>query len=90
MSWEENIIVGVAIKALNELFNNFGGDQTWECGPDEAEKEKGLVLSRVNDKYPQGREQVIGMLNYCHDNRKRFRIKAAKTFPFWTWYFEII
>ena len=53
-------------------------------------KEKGLVLSRVNDKYPQGREQVIGMLNYCHDNRKRFRIKAAKTFPFWTWYFEII
>ena len=85
MAW-----VPAAITAFNIIYNNFNGDQVWECGPDEAEREKQLLFQRGNDKFPQNRETVISMLNYCRDNRRRFRIKAAKTFPFWTWYYEII
>lgn len=85
MSW-----TGPAIAAFNIIYNNFNGDQVWECGPDEVDREKDLFFKRGNDHYPQGREKVLDMLNFCKNNRKRFRIKAAKTFPFWTWYYEII
>ena len=64
--------------------------QTWEYGPGEAEREKGLIFQRGNDNYPQGREECIRILNYARDSGRRFRIRATKTFPFWTWHYEII
>jgi hypothetical protein len=39
------------------------GDETWECGPDDADKEKSLVFQRNNDNYPQGRDRVLGLLD---------------------------
>ena len=80
----------VIITAFNIIHNNFNGDQVWECGPDEVEREKDLFSQRVYNIFPQGREKVLDMLNFCRDNKKRFRIKAVKTFPFWTWYYEIL
>ena len=46
------------------------GEETWEVGPNDVEREKSLVLQRVNDNYPQGRENVLGLLNSCRDNRR--------------------
>lgn len=88
--WKNHLIRGVAIRALNEIFDNFHGDEIWECGPDEVGRELELIGKRGDDKYPQERVKVIDMLLFCRDNRRRFRIKAVKTFPFWTWYYEII
>ena len=84
------IIAGLTVGGINELAKNFNGDETWECGPDEADREKSLVSQRANDNYPQGRDRVYGLLDWCRNNRRRFRIKARKTFPFWTWYFEAL
>ena len=56
------IICGLTIAGINALAKNFNGDQTWECGPDEAEREKSLVHQRGNDNYPQGRDVVFGLL----------------------------
>jgi hypothetical protein len=86
----QTIICGLTIAGINELAKNFNGDETWEYGPDEADREKSLVFQRPNDNYPQGRDKVLGLLDWCRNNRRRFRIKARKTFPFWTWYYEAI
>lgn len=50
MSW-----TGVAIAAFNAIYiyDNFHGDQIWECGPDEAEREKKLLFQRGHDIFPQ-------------------------------------
>ena len=85
MSWGS-----LAIAAFNLIYQHIKGDQVQEYGPDEVEREKSLVYQRGNDQYPQGREKVLDMLNFCRNNGKRFRIKAVKTFPFWTWYYEIL
>ncbi len=66
------------------------GYESWEFGPDDADREKSLVYQRGNDNYPQGRNKVIELLDWCKNNRRRFRIKATKTFPFWTWFYEVI
>ena len=66
------------------------GEETWEVGPNDVEREKSLVHQRGNDIYPQGRQYVLGLLDSCKNNGRRIRIKAIKTFPFWTWYFEAI
>lgn len=64
--------------------------ETWECGPNDVGREIDLICKRGNDIFPQGKEQIFEMLNNCRKNGRRFRIKASKTFPFWTWYYEVI
>ncbi len=86
----DKIICGLTVFAINTIAYNFQGDEYWELSPDEANREKILVNQRGNDKYPQGRDRVLGLLDWCRDNRRRFRIKAQKTFPFWTWVYEVI
>ena len=66
------------------------GEETWEVGPNDVEREKSLVHQRVHDSFPQGRENVLGLLDSCRNNGKRIRIRARKTFPFWTWFYEVI
>ena len=46
MSW-----TGPAIAAFNIIYNNFNGDQVWECGPDEVDREKDLVFQRGHDNF---------------------------------------
>ena len=86
----DKIICGLTVFAISTIAYNFQGDEYWELGPDEADREKILVNQRARDNYPQGRDKVLGLLDWCRDNRRRFRIKAQKTFPFWTWAYEVI
>ena len=66
------------------------GVETWDCGPDEVDKEKSLVSQRINDNYPQGRDKVYRLLDWCRNHRRGFRILARKTIPFWTWFYDVI
>ena len=90
MSVTSGIIAGLTVAGLTAFANHFNGDQVWECGPAEIPKEIGLLNSRGSDIYPQGRDNCRRFLQYCQRNNLRFRIKAQKTFPFWTWYYEVI
>ena len=85
-----SVISGLTVAGLTAFVNHFNGDQVWECGPDEANKEIDLIHSRPKDHYPQGRDLCIKFLRQCQRSRYRFRVKAQKTFPNWTWFFEVI
>jgi len=64
-------------------------DQTWDCYPTDVSKEMGLIDKRSNDTYPQGRDNCRQFLRECQSKDLRFKVKAKKTSPYWTWYFEL-
>ena len=84
------IVAGLTVAGLKMFVDHFSGDQVWECGPAEVPKEINLLNGRGADIYPQGRDNCRKFLQYCQQHNLRFRIKAQKTFPHWTWYYEVI
>ena len=64
--------------------------EEWVYGPEHAEREKSLLMNRPNDKFPQGWNECIKLLDRCRKEGRSFRIRARKTFPFWTWYYDMI
>ena len=79
------LILGLLESLIMEQKHGFGA-----CGPDEVDKEKSLVSQRVNDIYPQGRDIVYRLLDWCKNHRRGVRILARKTIPFWTWIYDVI
>jgi len=69
---------------------HYDADQTWECSAGDCTKELGLIVKRENDMYPQGRDNCMQFLRECQSRGYRFRVKAKKTKPYWTWYYEVI
>jgi len=74
---------------LSEFTRYYDADQTWEGTPSDVSKELGLIDKRGNDIYPQGRDNCRQFLRECLAKGLSFRIKAKKTRPYWTWYFEV-
>ena len=83
------ILVPTAIFAIQEAYKNFNGDQEWVCNPCEADWECQQIANRGNDIYPQTREECYRIIRTAQHLNKKFRIKAKKTFPFWTWFYSI-
>ena len=80
----------ITAATINNFMQSYSGEQVWECWPDEALREYELIQGeRKNDKFPQGKEEVIKLLGYCYKNRKKYYVKANKTFPKWTWYYSL-
>jgi len=63
-------------------------DQSWDCSPSDVPKELGLLDQRKNDIYPQGKANCAQFLRECQMKGLRFKVKAKKTSPYWTWYYE--
>jgi len=74
---------------LSAFTQNYDADQTWEGSPADVSKELGLIDKRGNDIYPQGRDNCKQFLMECQSKGLRFRIKARKTKPYWTWFYEV-
>jgi len=74
---------------LMAFSKHYDADQTWECNPGDVPKEMSLLDSRKNDTYPQGRDNCMQFLRECQMRGYRFKVKAKKTRPYWTWYYEI-
>jgi len=72
------------------FLQHYDADQTWECKPGDVPKEMGLINQRKNDMYPQGRDNCMNFLRECQSRGYRFKIKAKKTKPYWTWYYEVV
>ena len=68
---------------------HYDADQTWLCCPADVPKEIGLLQSRVNDIYPQGRDNCLRFLTECQARGFAFKVKAKKTSPYWTWYYVV-
>jgi len=82
---------GVSLPShLASFTMQFKADETWNCSASDAAKELGLIQSRVNDIYPQGRDNCMSFLRECSARGYRFKVKAVKTKPYWTWYFEVV
>jgi len=64
-------------------------DQTWDGNPSDVPKELGMLVQRRNDIYPQGKENCAQFLRECQMKGLRFKIKAKKTSPYWTWFYEV-
>jgi len=80
----------ITAATIKNFMQSYSGEQVWECWPDEALREYELIQGeRKNDKFPQGKEEVIKLLGYCYKNRKKYYVKANKTFPNWTWYYSL-
>jgi hypothetical protein len=75
---------------LSAFAQHYDADQTWECKPGDVPKEMGLIDQRKNDMYPQGRDNCMNFLRECQSRGYRFKIKAKKTKPYWTWYYEVV
>jgi len=75
---------------LSAFTQHYDADQTWDCNPGDVPKEIGLVQSRGNDTYPQGRDNCIQFMRECQSRGLRFKVKARKTKPYWTWYYEVV
>jgi len=75
---------------LSAFTQYYDADQTWDCNPGDVPKEMGLLDNRRNDIYPQGRDNCMQFLRECQMRGYRFRVKARKTTPYWTWYYEVV
>jgi len=78
-----------AYRDMSEFTRTYHADQEWSCNPGDAPKEMGLIQSRGNDIYPQGRDNCMQFLRDCQMRGMPFKVKAVKTKPYWTWYFEL-
>jgi len=74
---------------LSAFESHYSGDQTWDGTPSDVPKELRLLNERVNDIYPQGRDNCLQFLRECQMRGYSFKIKAKKTRPYWTWYYEL-
>jgi len=74
---------------LSAFTQHYSADDTWQCGPADAIKEIGHMNDRKNDLYPQGRDNCMQFLRECQAKGLSFKVKAKKTSPYWTWYFEL-
>jgi len=83
-------IVTMTLAGLPDFCKDHESDQAWDGRPDSVEKELGLVDKRKDDKYPQGRDEVKKFLGLCKEKGYNFKIKAKKTKPHWTWFFEVV
>jgi len=79
---------GGMYRDMSAFSRNYNADQTWHCNPADVAKELGLIESRKNDLYPQGRDNCMQFLRDCQMRGVPFKVKAVKTNPYWTWYFE--
>jgi len=80
---------GVLSPYLSDFTVQHNADQTWDASPSDVPKELGLLDQRVKDIYPQGKGNCAQFLRECQAKGFSFRIKAKKTSPNWTWYFEL-
>jgi len=69
------------------FFEHYEGDETWN-GTDIAHELK-VFKERKNDVYPQGRDNVKKLIKACEGTGLTLKIKAKKTKPYWTWYYEV-
>ena len=83
------ILTAAAVLAIQETYKNFQGDQEWLCSPDEADWEIQKIDKRPNDQYLQGRDEAKQIIWTAKQQNRKFRIKAKKTFPHWTWIYSI-
>ena len=83
------ILTAAAIFAIQETYKNFNGDQEWVCSPEEADWEIQQIDKRPHDQYVQGRDGAKQVIWNAKQQKKKFRIKAKKTFPFWTWVYSL-
>ena len=83
------ILTAAAIFAIQETYKNFNGDQEWVCSPEEADWEIQQIDKRPNDQYVQGRDGAKPVIWNAKQQKKKFRIKAKKTFPVWTWVYSL-
>jgi len=63
-------------------------DEAWDGKPSDAEKEIANMEKRKDDIYPQGREACVKFLKKAAKKGFPFKIRAVKTKPHWTWYFD--
>ena len=83
------ILAPKAILKIQEDYQNFNGDEEWICNPCDCDREAQLVRKRVNDIYPQTREECFRIIQTAQHMNKKLKIKTKKTFPFWTWFYSI-
>jgi len=80
----------LAFGGLSMFINVADYDETWEGDAGSVPKELKLLADRKNDTYPQGRDNVEKFLKFCQDKKLKYKIKAKKTKPYWTWYYQVI
>jgi len=78
------------LSGLSAFVNVGSFDETWNGTPSDVPKEYRLLEERVNDTYPQGRDNCKKFLKFCQEKGYSFKIKAKHTNPYWTWYFEVV
>jgi len=89
-SREPTIAANLLAAGLGGFCKYHDADQTWECDPSSVSKELRLLEDRRNDMYPQGRDNCFKFLRLCQSKGYSFKVKAVKTSPYWTWYYEVI
>jgi hypothetical protein len=88
-TWYFEAITPILSVNLSDFYKDHDGDETWKCKCSDADKEIGLIDQRKNDLYPQGRANCQQFLRECKERGYKFKVKAKKTKPYWTWYYEV-
>ena len=66
------------------------GTQEWTTY--DYDKEKNLIYKRssTGDKYPEGVDRCLALIEKACAEGKAVKVIAVKTFPKWTWYLKIV